>query len=70
MDANRSGAIGTERTGKATDRERIGTADSRGFDGVIGMEHGNSVKGGEKKVIAAYVDTDRFRIGEFSKRKT
>ncbi len=35
---------------------------SGGFDGVIGMEHGNLAKGadGEKKVIAAYVDADRF----------
>ena len=33
----------------------------RGFKGVIGMEHGNSVKGieGEQKVIAAYRKADR-----------
>ncbi|MCG8652083.1 MAG: TIM barrel protein [Pirellulales bacterium] len=34
----------------------------REFDGVIGMEHGNSLKGaeGEQAVINAYVDTDNF----------
>ncbi len=32
----------------------------RGFDGILGMEHGNSVEGeaGEQKVIAAYRDVD------------
>ena len=34
----------------------------RGFDGVIGMEHGNSRpgRGGEQAVIAAYREVDRF----------
>lgn len=35
---------------------------SKGFDGVVGMEHGNSVAGkdGEEKVIEAYRQVDRF----------
>ena len=35
---------------------------SRGFDGVLGMEHGNSIKGkkGEQRVIDAYVESDGF----------
>ncbi len=35
---------------------------SRGFDGVLGMEHGNSIKGkeGEQRVIDAYVESDSF----------
>lgn len=35
---------------------------SRGFKGVLGMEHGNSVKGkeGEQRVIDAYVESDKF----------
>lgn len=34
----------------------------KGFNGVLGMEHGNFYKGkeGEEKVIAAYVETDQF----------
>lgn len=35
---------------------------SRGFDGVLGMEHGNFYEGinGEKKLIAAYQESDSF----------
>ncbi|ANH59640.1 hydroxypyruvate isomerase family protein [Dokdonia donghaensis] len=35
---------------------------SRGFKGVLGMEHGNSIEGkeGEQRVIDAYVESDRF----------
>lgn len=49
-------------TGEINYRNVFKYIHSRGFDGVIGMEHGNSVKGpdGENKVIAAYVDADSF----------
>ena len=49
-------------TGEINYRNVFKYIHSRSFEGVIGMEHGNSVKGvdGEKKVIAAYVDADRF----------
>ena len=49
-------------TGEINYRNVFKYIHSRRFDGVIGMEHGNSIKGvdGEKKVIAAYVDADRF----------
>ena len=49
-------------TGEINYRNVFQYIHSRRFDGVNGMEHGNSVKGvdGEKKVIAAYVDADRF----------
>jgi len=35
---------------------------NKGFDGVLGMEHGNSIEGkeGEKAVIAAYREVDSF----------
>ena len=35
---------------------------SRGFEGILGMEHGNFYPGidGEKKLIAAYQESDRF----------
>ncbi|RMB63320.1 xylose isomerase [Dokdonia sinensis] len=35
---------------------------NRGYDGVLGMEHGNSIKGkeGEQRVIDAYVESDDF----------
>jgi len=35
----------------------------KGYDGVFGMEHGNSIGGkkGEKTVIKAYNDADNFR---------
>ena len=34
----------------------------KGFTGVLGMEHGNSLPGkaGEQRVIAAYVESDGF----------
>ena len=37
---------------------------SRGYDGVLGMEHGNSKKGaeGELAVIEAYVEADNFQV--------
>ena len=37
---------------------------SRGFDGVLGMEHGNSIGGkeGELALIKAYQETDKFKI--------
>ena len=37
---------------------------NRGFDGILGMEHGNSKKGedGEKAVIEAYRKVDNFKI--------
>jgi hydroxypyruvate isomerase len=35
---------------------------SKGFKGVLGMEHGNSIEGkaGEQRVIDAYVESDQF----------
>lgn len=35
---------------------------SRGFEGILGMEHGNSIEGkaGEERVIAAYKEADGF----------
>ncbi len=35
---------------------------NRGFEGVLGMEHGNSIKGkeGEQRVIEAYIESDDF----------
>ncbi len=35
---------------------------SKGYDGVLGMEHGNSITGkaGEQRVIDAYVESDKF----------
>ena len=35
---------------------------SRGFDGILGMEHGNSTKGkkGELAVIKAYQESDQW----------
>ena len=49
-------------TGEINYRNIFKYIHSRGFNGVIGMEHGNSVRGadGENKVIAAYADADRF----------
>ena len=34
----------------------------KGFDGILGMEHGNSIEGkeGEKAVITAYQSVDQF----------
>jgi hydroxypyruvate isomerase len=36
----------------------------KGFRGVVGMEHGNSVNGkdGELKVIEAYKNADNFKV--------
>ena len=35
---------------------------SKGYNGVLGMEHGNSVEGksGEQRVIEAYIESDSF----------
>jgi len=37
---------------------------AKGFDGVLGMEHGNSIKGaeGEQAVIDAYIAADSFKV--------
>jgi len=36
----------------------------KGFDGILGMEHGNFYEGaeGERKLIAAYIESDRFSV--------
>ncbi len=49
-------------TGEINYRNVFKYIHSRQFDGVIGMEHGNSRKGaeGEQAVINAYVDADNF----------
>lgn len=49
-------------TGEINYRNVFKYIHSRNFDGVIGMEHGNSRKGaeGEQAVIDAYVDADNF----------
>lgn len=49
-------------TGEINYRNVFGHIHSRGFEGVIGMEHGNSKPGaeGEQAVIDAYVEADRF----------
>ena len=49
-------------TGEINYRNVFKHIHSRGFTGVVGMEHGNSVKGreGERAVIDAYVAADRF----------
>lgn len=38
---------------------------SKGYDGVLGMEHGNSKRGieGERAVIDAYLEADGFEVG-------
>jgi len=35
---------------------------SKGFTGIVGMEHGNSIKGkeGEDALIKAYIEVDNF----------
>ncbi len=35
----------------------------RGYKGILGMEHGNSIEGkeGEQRVISAYKEVDTFR---------
>ena len=49
-------------TGEINYRQVFKHIHDRGFDGVIGMEHGNSQKGkdGEQQVIAAYRRADAF----------
>ena len=49
-------------TGEINYRNVFKYIHSRKFDGVLGMEHGNSQKGaeGEQAVIDAYVDADNF----------
>ena len=49
-------------TGEINYRQVFKHLHDKGFEGVIGMEHGNSVKGvdGEKKVIGAYRQADDF----------
>ncbi|MCA8996603.1 MAG: TIM barrel protein [Planctomycetaceae bacterium] len=49
-------------TGEINYRNVFKHIHEKGFDGVIGMEHGNSMKGveGEQAVIAAYRDADNF----------
>ena len=49
-------------TGEINYRNVFRYIHSRGFDGVLGMEHGNSKKGaeGEQAVIDAYADADSF----------
>jgi hydroxypyruvate isomerase len=49
-------------TGEINYRQVFKHLHDKGFKGVIGMEHGNSVKGvdGEKKVIGAYRQADDF----------
>ena len=36
----------------------------KGFDGIVGMEHGNAMagRGGERRVIDAYVEVDSFEV--------
>ena len=50
-------------TGEINYRNVFKHIHSRKFDGVLGMEHGNSRKGidGEQAVIDAYVDADNFQ---------
>ncbi len=49
-------------TGEINYRRVFEHLHDKGFDGVIGMEHGNSIKGkaGEQQVIAAYRKADAF----------
>lgn len=49
-------------TGEINYRNVFGHIHARGFEGVMGMEHGNSKPGiaGEQAVIQAYVKADRF----------
>lgn len=51
-------------TGEINYRNVFRYIHSRKFDGVLGMEHGNSQKGveGEQAVINAYVDADNFEV--------
>ena len=49
-------------TGEINYRNVFGHIHGKGFEGVVGMEHGNSKPGvaGERAVIAAYREADRF----------
>jgi hydroxypyruvate isomerase len=49
-------------TGEINYRNVFGHIHSKGFNGIIGMEHGNSQPGaaGEQAVIDAYIEADRF----------
>ena len=40
----------------------IDYSSKKGFDGILGMEHGNSIKGerGEKALVDAYLEADSF----------
>ncbi|MCG6155949.1 hydroxypyruvate isomerase family protein [Rubinisphaera margarita] len=51
-------------TGEINYRNVFKHIHSKGFDGIVGMEHGNSKKGkeGERAVIDAYVDADSFEV--------
>ena len=52
-------------TGEIHYRNVFGHLHGKGFDGIMGMEHGNSQPGvdGERAVIAAYRDADHFESG-------
>ncbi|MFY0687037.1 MAG: TIM barrel protein [Cyclobacteriaceae bacterium] len=49
-------------TGEINYKNVFKTIHSKGFDGILGMEHGNFYKGkeGEQKLLAAYRETDKF----------
>ena len=49
-------------TGEINYRNVFGHIHAKGFEGVLGMEHGNSIEGkaGEQAVIHAYVSADGF----------
>jgi len=49
-------------TGEINYKNEFKYVHSRGFTGVLGMEHGNSIEGkaGEQRVIDAYVESDDF----------
>ena len=49
-------------TGEINYRNVFGHIHAKGFDGILGMEHGNSRGGkeGERAVIDAYVEADSF----------
>jgi len=49
-------------TGEINYRNVFARIHERGYEGIVGMEHGNSMQGkaGEQAVIDAYVDSDRF----------
>jgi len=49
-------------TGEINYRNVFKYIHSRGYNGILGMEHGNSIEGkeGEQRVIAAYTEVDNF----------